>query len=98
MFAVGAGVLGIASGLLLLGFLVRVVLLLRRITQGLGSVTLVLRAISDRTAPVEGFVDGIGTNVRGIDQAVEQLSLSRGARTERDTDILPTISGRDSNA
>lgn len=87
--------LGIASGLLLLGFLIRIILLLRRITQGLGSVSLVLRAISDRTGPVEDFVDGIGTNVHGIDQAVEHLSLGRGARTTRDTDILPTISGRD---
>jgi hypothetical protein len=68
-----AAVLAIASGVLLIGFLIRVVLLMRHLSGSLTSVNLVLRAVAVQTEPVGGFVDGIGENVASIEVAIRDL-------------------------
>jgi hypothetical protein len=86
-------ILALLAGLTLFSGLVRVVIQLRRISNRLATIRLLLQAIALRTEPVDGFVTGIGANVAAIGQSVtllEQASRRRGTPSPngRPSDLL----------
>jgi hypothetical protein len=69
----------IATGLLLIFYLVRIVGVMRKIATTLATVRLLLRSVANQTEDVPAFVNGIGSNVESLDDAVDELSAAVGA-------------------
>jgi hypothetical protein len=70
---------GIATGLLLIFYLVRIVDVMRKIATTLATVRILLRSVASQTEDVPNFVNGIRGNVATLDDAVDELSAAVGA-------------------
>jgi hypothetical protein len=69
----------IATGLLLIFYLVRVIDVMRKIATTLATVRILLRSVASQTEDVPTFVNGIRSNVETLDDAVDELSAAVGA-------------------
>ena len=77
-----AAALALLAGVVLLGGLVWIVIVMRRISHRLATIRLLLRAIGLRTEPVAGFVANIGANVAAIRHGVSDLERAARRRSQ----------------
>jgi len=54
-------------------YLIRVIVILRRVVDTLGKVTFGVRAIAHRTAPLDELLGDVNTNLSAVAGALEQL-------------------------